>query len=245
MNIDPTDFILWSDEYILVVNKPPGLLTLPDGYDPDLPHLTALLEPKYSPLWIVHRLDKETSGLLVLARSAEAHRILNTQFATRRVAKIYHAICTGNPDWDEKTVRLALQPDGDRKHRTVISPRAGKASVTDLRVLERFGAYTLIEAAPRTGRTHQIRAHLAAQGFPITGDGLYGDGQGIFLSKVKANYRPGKSPEKSILERLALHARSLSFAHPTRGEKVTFEAPYPGDMEYALQQLRKYHLNNR
>ena len=114
MRTNYTDIILWSDEVILIVNKPPGLLTLPDGYDPDLAHLTDILEPSYGPLWIVHRLDKETSGVLVLARNADAHRRLNTQFETRQIAKTYHAILVGNPEWDENEVRLALLPDGDR-----------------------------------------------------------------------------------------------------------------------------------
>lgn len=234
------DLILWADDAILVVNKPAGLLTLPDGYDPAIPHLAALLEPVYGPVWIVHRLDKETSGVLVLARGAAAHRSLNTQFATRQISKTYHALVTGNPDWEQRTVRLALQPDGDRKHRTVIDPRSGKASTTHLRILERFLAYTLIEALPETGRTHQIRAHLAAVGFPITGDQLYGDGAGIFLSKVKPDYRLGSNPEKAILDRLALHARSIEFTHPVSGDMVKFEAPYPEDLEKALRLLRKY-----
>jgi RluA family pseudouridine synthase len=234
------NLVLWSDDSILVVNKPPGLLTLPDGYDPDLPHLAAVLEPDYGPLWIVHRLDKETSGVLVMARHAQAHRQLNTQFATRQISKTYHALTAGNPDWEERTVKLSLQPDGDRRHRTVIAPRVGKASVTRLRVLERFGAYALVEAVPETGRTHQIRTHLAAVGYPITGDALYGDGEGVFLSKIKPGYHPGKTPEKAILERLALHARSLSFVHPMSGEEVMFEAPYPEDLENTLRQLRKY-----
>ncbi len=214
------DLVLWSDDAILVVNKPPGLLTLPDGYDPDLPHLAAVLEPLYGPLWIVHRLDKETSGVLVMARHAQAHRLLNTQFETRQISKTYHAITAGIPDWEERTVDLALQPDGDRRHRTVVAARFGKASITRLRVLERFRAYALIEAVPGTGRTHQIRTHLAAVGYPITGDALYGDGEGVLLSRTKPGYHKGKSPEKPILERLALHARSLSFKHPISGEEV-------------------------
>jgi len=243
MRQNPIDLVLWSDEAILIVNKPPGLLTLPDGYDPDLPYLSAILEPEYGPLWIVHRLDKDTSGVLVLTRSAAAHRALNTQFETRQISKTYHALAAGDPDWEEKVVTLALQPNGDRKHRTVISPRSGKPSTTRLHVLERFRAYTLIEAVPETGRTHQIRAHLAALGFPITGDTLYGKGAEIYLSKVKSGYTKGYVPERAILERLALHARSLCFKHPVSGEQVKFEAPYPEDFENMVRQLRKYKVS--
>jgi len=240
MRQNPVDLVLWSDDAILIVNKPPGLLTLPDGYDPDLPYLSAILEPAYGPLWIVHRLDKETSGILVMARSAAAHRDLNTQFETRQISKAYHALAAGEPDWEEKVVTLALQPNGDRKHRTVISPRSGKPSTTRLHVLERFRGFTLIEAIPETGRTHQIRAHLAALGFPIAGDKLYGKGMEIYLSRVKSGYTNEGKPEKAMLERLALHARSLSFKHPVSGEPVKFEAPYPEDFTNTLRQLRKY-----
>jgi tRNA pseudouridine32 synthase/23S rRNA pseudouridine746 synthase len=239
MSNKPPDFVLWYDDAILVVNKPPGLLTLPDGYEPGLPYLASILEPRFGRLWIVHRLDKETSGVLVLARSPEAHSRLNNQFALHKILKIYHAICVGNPDWDERAVNLALLTDGDRKHRTVITAHRGKTSVTHLQVLERFCAYVLIEAIPETGRTHQIRAHLAATGFPVSGDALYGSGEGIFLSKVKPGYHPGKAPEKPILGRLGLHACSLRFTHPLTGKEVKFEAPYPPDFETALRRLRK------
>jgi RluA family pseudouridine synthase len=240
MHQEESYLVLWSDEAILIINKPAGLLTLPDGYNPDLPHLRVLLEPIYGPLWIVHRLDKETSGVLILARSADAHRNLNTQFAAHKIRKTYHALSIGDPDWEVRVVNLPLQPKGDRKHRTVIAQHGGKPSVTNLRVLERFGTYTLIEAVPETGRTHQIRAHLAALGYPICGDRLYGDGEGVLLSKVKPGYRIGPTPEKALLDRLALHARTLGFIHPLSGQAVEFEAPYPEDLEKTLGELRKF-----
>jgi RluA family pseudouridine synthase len=158
---------------------------------------------------------------VVLARSAAAHRDLNTQFETRRVSKTYHAIVVGNPAWDDLAIDVPLRADGDRKHRTVIDPARGKAAVTNLHVLERFQQYTLIEAKPETGRTHQIRAHLAAQGFPIVADALYGNGQGI-----------------AGLDRLGLHARSLTIEHPVTREVMQFEAPYPEDFAAALRYLR-------
>lgn len=221
MDTKPGDSVLWSDESLVVINKPPGLLTLPDGYDPTLPHISQLLEAKFGRLWIVHRLDKDTSGLLVLARTAEAHRILNTAFETRQVTKVYHALVAGSPEWDERRVCLPLRVNGDRQHRTIVDARKGKPAITNLRVLERFSQWALIEASPETGRTHQIRAHLAVAGFPILGDALYG------------------GDEEQLIKRAALHACSLAFPHPVTGEGISFQAPYPEDFLRVLEFLRK------
>lgn len=239
-NFKPGEMVLWADAAVLVVCKPAGLPALPDGYDPDAPHLRRVLEPVYGPLWMLHRLDRDTSGVLVLARTAEAHRAINTQFERRQIEKLYHALVVGVPPWEEKAVNLRLRPNGDRKHRTVVDARRGKLSATELQVLERFRGWSLLEASPKTGRTHQIRAHLAAVGYPILADGLYGDGSGLFLSQVKPAYRMSRPKERPLLDRLALHARELSFIHPVSGETLKIEAPYPDDFEAALRHLRKY-----
>ena len=236
----PEEMVLWSDAAVMVVCKPAGLPALPDGYDPDAPHLRSILEPIYGKLWMLHRLDRDTSGVLVLARTAESHRAINTQFEQRQIAKLYHALVVGIPPWEEKIVNLKLRPNGDRKHRTVVDARRGKLSVTNLRVLQRFREWSLLEASPETGRTHQIRVHLAAVGFPILADGLYGDESGLFLSKIKPAYRAGRSQERPLINRLALHARELSFVHPVSGEILKIEAPYPDDFEAALRHLRRY-----
>src|SRR4030042_369091 len=133
--IQSTDIpLLFSDEALLLINKPAGLSTLPDGYNPSLPHIKSVLERQFGALWIVHRLDKDTSGVLLLARSAEAHRELNTQFEQHKVSKLYHALVVGNPEWQEQTVSLALRPDGDRQHPTVIEPAAGTPGGYHLKV---------------------------------------------------------------------------------------------------------------
>jgi tRNA pseudouridine32 synthase/23S rRNA pseudouridine746 synthase len=211
--------ILFSDEYLLAVNKPAGLPTLPDGYDKNAPCLINLLKQQFDRVWVVHRLDKETSGVIVFARTAEVHRTLNIAFDSREVHKVYHAIVIGVPAWAEHTIDLPLRPDGDRRHRTVIDRARGKAAVTHVRVLERFAQHTLIEARPETGRTHQVRAHFAALDLPLAGDVFYGG-------------------TVSLIARTALHARAIEFEHPVTHEPFHSEAPYPPDFTQALQQLR-------
>ncbi len=234
--------LLWSDPALLVVNKPAGLPVLPDGYQPDAPYLVSILKQAYQPLWVVHRLDRDTSGVMIFARSAEAHRSLNTQFEKRQASKLYHALVNGEPNWEAQTVDLPLRPDGDRRHRTVIDHQRGKPALTELHVLERFRRYALIEAAPQTGRTHQIRAHLAALGYPLVADALYGGGKGLYLSDLQPEdpaSQPGAS-SSPILGRSGLHAWALAFQHPVRGERLSFQAPYPEDFGAALQQLRAF-----
>jgi len=224
--------VIWKDESILVMNKPAGLLTLPDGFDQTAPHLKTVLAPDYGPLWIVHRLDKDTSGVIVLARNSNAHRHLNTQFQERSVSKIYHALVIGEPDWDRKIIDLPLKVDGDRRHRTVVDMQNGRASVTRLKALERFGSFSLMEAAPESGRRHQIRAHLLAVGLPIAGDALYG--------ARKRERAPDLQDSKisGMLARTALHARSIKLAHPITEEEIFIEAPYPKDFRFVLNVLR-------
>ena len=220
--------LIHVDDALLVVNKPAGLLSLPDGYNPDLPHLRSVFEPQFGRLWIVHRLDKETSGVIVLARSRKAHRALNDAFAGRKTTKTYHALIVGEPVWQERTVDLPLLPNGDRWHRTVVHAGRGKVSITHFDVLERFGHYTLLKAVPETGRTHQIRAHLATLGFPIAADTLYGKNANSAIHH----------PDRVNLHRLGLHARSIRIAHPIAQETIQFDAPYPEDFDAALRQCR-------
>jgi hypothetical protein len=150
---------------------------------------------------------------------------LNGQFEGRRVEKLYHALVTGNPAWQEHTAALPLRSNAGRRHRTVVDPEGGKPAETLFRVLDRFEGAALVEAAPKTGRTHQIRVHLRALEHPILGDPLY-------------TLPDAPAPAPLPIERLGLHAWSLAFDHPVTGERLRLQAPYPADFSAALDKLR-------
>ena len=182
-----------------------------------------LLQPEWGRLFVVHRLDKDTSGVMIFARNEAAHRALNAQFAERKIRKTYVAFCAGTPEWNSYHANLPLLVDGDRSHRTVADPARGKPAQTELIVLKRLNLYTEIEAHPHTGYTHQIRAHLSTIGFPILGDPLY---------RYPPDWSGPRIDRKTlpVLTRMALHALKLTFLHPISGESVAFEAPLPPDL---------------
>ena len=232
--------VIYSDDDIVVLNKKSGLLIAADRYNPDAPRLDLEAEKEFGRLYAVHRIDKDTSGIVIYARNAEAHKNLSMQFEKREVQKTYHALVYGHPVWDNLTVDLKLLPDGDARHRTVVDKRLGKPSVTEFRNIGSCGPYSWIEAKPKTGRTHQIRVHLNVNGLQIVCDPLYGGNQKpVRLSEFKRRWNGDETEERPLLSRLALHAYRISFAHPKTGELVTFEAPYPKDLEATRKQLAK------
>lgn len=210
---------IFQDAHILVINKPAGISVLPDGWAKDSPYLVKRLEQEFGTIFIVHRLDKITSGVMIFARDAESHRALSIQFENHEVEKIYHAILEGTPKWDEKTAKYPLRVNVGHKHRTAVDDRNGKPSETRFRVLKRYPAASLVEALPLTGRTHQVRAHARALGHPLVGDVLYG-------AQIAAP-----------IARPALHALSLTFTHPFTNERLRFKAEYPQDFATALKLL--------
>jgi RluA family pseudouridine synthase len=211
------------DNDLLIVNKFPGVLSVPDGYDATLPHLRSILEPAYGPLWMVHRLDKDTSGLVILARNESAHRSMNQLFRDRQIEKRYHALVTPAPSWQELDIRLPLKVDADRKHRTRVNHTSGKEAQSICYVLKKFTLGALIEIQIMTGITHQIRAHLREHDMQIFGESLYD---------------AGLPPQPLHAPRMMLHARSLTFIHPITGEKLFITASYPEDFRTAYTALQ-------
>jgi len=211
--------ILHQDEHILVVDKPAGLPVLPDGWEQDASYLLKMLEADHGKLWVVHRLDKTTSGVIVFARDAETHRALNTQFEKHQAEKTYHAIVEGTPKWNEKIAKHPLRVNVGHRHRTAVDDKNGKPSETRFNVIKRYPTSALVEAKPMTGRTHQIRVHAYALGHPLIGDTLY------------------NAEETSVITRPALHAYSLTIH--MNGENRTFKAPYPDDFRMALERLKR------
>lgn len=232
--------VVYSDESIVVLNKRSGILIAADRYNPEAPRLDLLAQEEFGRLFAVHRIDKDTSGLIIYARTEEAQRSLSIQFEKRQVQKTYHALVYGHPLWENLHVDLPLQPDGDARHRTVANKRFGKPSVTDFRNIGACGPYSWIEAKPKTGRTHQIRVHLAENGLCIVCDPLYsGNQKPVRLSEIKKKWNGDEEEERPLLSRLALHAYKIEITHPVSGEKMTFTAPYPKDMEATRKQLAK------
>ena len=238
---EPRDLtILLDDPCFFVVDKPPGLPTHPGpGHSRGslvnaLLALPGPLAPSADPTrpGIVHRLDRDTSGVIVIAKDDQTHRALATQWQARTVEKEYLALVVGVPEHDEFVVDAALQRDPKQRARMRAVPKGTPAGVgpksrtarTRFRVRERFRGFTLVACFPETGRTHQIRVHLAAHGTPVASDPMYG----------AERSRLGLA----LIPRCALHARRLVFAHPQTGAPVEVIAPVPADLEAALAKLR-------
>lgn len=238
-----TDYqVLFADDNMVVLNKRSGLLIAADRYNPDEPRLDLIAQEEFGRLYAVHRIDKDTSGLIIYARTPEAQRNLSMQFENREVHKTYHALVYGHPLWQDLHVDLPLKPDGDARHRTVVDKRFGKKSTTDFKLFGVCGNFSWIEAKPLTGRTHQIRVHLAANGLSIVCDPLYsGNQKPLRLSDIKRNWHGDVEEERPLLSRLALHAYKIEIKHPVTGETMTFTAPYPKDMEATRKQLSKIY----
>ncbi|HEY4062758.1 MAG TPA: RluA family pseudouridine synthase [Puia sp.] len=231
--------ILFENEDFIALNKPAGLLSIPDREGKD-PSLKSWLKDKYGSIFTVHRLDRDTSGVILFAKNEASHKYFSKIFEERAVEKIYQGIVQGNLPEKKGSIDHPIMEHPGKPGLMVVN-RKGKASLTDYEVLEELGLFSLVQFQIHTGRTHQIRIHMQALGHPIVCDELYGDARPILISSFKRNFKLSKSEEQErpILARLGLHSQLLHFKDE-KGEYHTLDAPLPKDMKALLQQLRKW-----
>ena len=264
MKAAPPFTVIYEDENIIAVNKASGIAVGGDRWDSAKQRLDRLVaETVQNPvsavsmadtapigdiitspislqgaIFTVHRIDQETSGLVVFAKNEAAHRSLSLAFEGRDVAKRYIAVVHGRPAWKETSCDLPLIPNGNKLHMTIIDKYRGKKSLTRFALLGGADNYSVLEALPETGRTHQIRVHAAALGHPVVCDSLYGSGKPVLLSAIKKNWRGDPFEERPLLARLGLHAEALSLpAFPPQTSIIKLHAPLPRDMAALISQV--------
>lgn len=231
--------ILAETADFIAINKPSGLLSIPDRFDDKADSALSILRKKYNEVFVVHRLDKLTSGVLLFARTTSMHKYLSSLFENRRMGKVYTGIVIGRPSESTGTIDAPIAENIHKPGEMVVAKR-GKPAMTGYKVVESFNQYSVVNFIPLTGRTHQIRVHAKYINHPLACDPVYGDGKPVFLSSFKRNYHLGKDvlEERPLLSRLALHASSLSFAG-TNGKAYLIDAALPRDMYAVIQQLKK------
>ncbi len=241
MNIEK----LYEDDDLVVVNKPAGLLVVPDRFNHELPSLNKLLEVKMNQkIWVVHRLDRDTSGVICFAKNEQAHRYLSILFQERDVKKFYAGLVTGIVVPAEGRIEGAIAEHPAANGKMIVAKK-GKIAVTDYKVVEQWPLYSLLQFQIHTGRTHQIRVHMQSIGHPLVCDELYGDGKPFLLSAIKRKYRMSEKDEeeKPLLSRLALHAYRIEFEKED-GTIVNAEATLPRDIAACVKQLNKWTVNS-
>ena len=236
--------ILFEDEAIVVVNKPAGVLSIPDRFKPELANLKNILLQEREVVIPVHRLDKFTSGIIIFAKSPEAHRDLSNQWQGKKVDKTYLAFVQGVPNLEFGTINKPIASDPSRPGKMKIN-RNGKAAVSHYKVLQTFQDIALVEVKIETGRTHQIRVHLRSIGHPLLVDKDYAKKEAWFLSSFKGKkFSRGKElEERPLLSRLSLHAQTLVFKNPTTQEQQILSAEFPKDLRALSKQLEKWNKN--
>lgn len=238
MQFKLSDHIIFQNDDFIAINKPSGLLTIPDREGKDV-SLKTVLKIKFGEIFTVHRLDRDTSGIVVFALNEQTHKHLSQQFEARETNKIYNGLVMGKPVETEGMIDEPISEHPTKKGMMTVW-RKGKESITEYKVLESYRLYSWMQFRILTGRTHQIRVHMKHLGNPVVCDDLYGDGKPVLLSQLKKKFKLSQSEdeERPILNRLALHSSQLSFKG-MKGEPFDLEAPLPKDLRATINQLSK------
>lgn len=233
--------ILYHDQDIIIVSKPAGLLSIPDRFKPDLPNLQYTLRDQFQVIYTVHRLDRDTSGIMVFAKNQLAHKHLSEQFEARSIQKTYLAFTEGYPSEESGLIDQPIAANPSRPGKMMVHAK-GKPAQTGYTIKERFKHHAKLEVRLHTGRTHQIRVHLAYIGCPLLVDPLYGKRDCFFLSSIKGKkyHRPKSREERPLVTRLTLHASELLIIHPSTQEKMQWKAAMPKDMSALQHQFSKW-----
>ena len=231
--------IIFENEQFVAINKPPGLLTIPDRHDDILPSLYKMLQQKYEKIFIVHRLDRDTSGIILFAKDEATHKYLSQLFEQRKVEKFYLGIITGALQNKTGSIEEPIAEHPVQNGMMAVNKK-GKPSKTDYEVLENYGLFSLVKFQIHSGRTHQIRVHMKHLGHSLACDEMYGNGTPVMLSSFKKKYKLSvhDDVERPILNRLALHSSQLIFKD-ANGIQHDLPAELPKDMRALLQQLKK------
>lgn len=232
------EHIIFQNENFVAINKPSGLLSIPDREGKDV-SLKTVLKINFGEIFTVHRLDRDTSGIVVFALNEQWHKHLSQQFEGRETNKIYNGLVLGKPVEEEGVINEPIAEHPVKKGLMTVW-RKGKESVTEYKVLESYRLFSWMEFKILTGRTHQIRVHMKHLGHPIVCDDMYGDGKPVFISQIKSKFKLSQNEleERPILNRLALHSAKLSFKG-LNGELFELEAPLPKDLKATINQLGK------
>lgn len=232
---------IYEDDDLIIVNKPAGLLVIPDRHDAALKSLNKILQDQLrQQVWVVHRLDRDTSGALCFAKNTDTHKYLSAAFQERSVSKYYTALVLGKTNPANGSIEKPILEHPVIKGKMVVNAK-GKPSLTTYETLEQWALYSLLYLQLHTGRTHQIRVHLQSIGHPVVCDETYGDGKPFFLSNIKKKYRLSdkEESERPLLSRLALHASRLELEKED-GTRIVAEAPLPKDIAACVNQLNKW-----
>lgn len=232
--------ILYEDEHLIAVNKPAGMLTLPDRFQEERPNLYRYLQEHFPSLFVVHRLDKDTSGVILFALDAATHAALSRAFEEHQIKKSYLALVMGHLTPHQGTIDRPIAPHPANDGRMTTASK-GKRAVTHYQALRHFKKYTWVSLDIETGRTHQIRVHMAWIKHPLAVDPLYGGDDGVFLSGFKEKYKASKGEtEHPLIDRVPLHAGRIEFRHPMNGNEMDIQAPLPKDLRATLNQLERW-----